>query len=47
MLKGLDPLLSADLLQVLLRVMGHGDEITLCDANFPADAVARRTTSAG
>ncbi len=44
MLKGLDPLLSADLLQVL-RVMGHGDEITLCDANFPADAVARRTTS--
>jgi L-fucose mutarotase len=44
MLKGLDPLLSADLLQVL-RAMGHGDEITLCDANFPADPVARQTAS--
>ncbi len=44
MLKGLDPLLSADLLQVL-RAMGHGDELTICDANFPADAVARQTIS--
>lgn len=44
MLKGLDPLLSADLLQVL-RAMGHGDELTICDANFPADSVARLTTS--
>ncbi len=44
MLKGLDPLLNADLLHVL-RAMGHGDEITLCDANFPADAVARQTAS--
>ena len=35
MLKGLSPLLSADLLYVLAS-MGHGDEIVLADANFPA-----------
>jgi L-fucose mutarotase len=43
MLKGLDPLLTADLLYAL-RAMGHGDELVLCDANFPADAVAHHTT---
>jgi L-fucose mutarotase len=41
MLKGLDPLLSADLLQVL-RSMGHGDELVIVDANFPAAATGRR-----
>ena len=41
MLKGLDPLLSPDLLATL-RAMGHGDEIALVDANFPADAMAQR-----
>ena len=41
MLKGLSPLLSPDLLQVL-AAMGHGDEIVLADANFPATAHARR-----
>ncbi|MDB5361628.1 MAG: ribose transporter [Rhodospirillales bacterium] len=41
MLKGLDPLLSPDLLQAL-AAMGHGDEIALVDANFPATAMARR-----
>jgi L-fucose mutarotase len=41
MLKGLDPLLSADLLHVL-RAMGHGDELVIVDANFPAASVARR-----
>ncbi|MBL8588927.1 MAG: ribose ABC transporter [Methylobacteriaceae bacterium] len=35
MLKGLDPLLSPDLLAAL-RAMGHGDEIAIVDANFPA-----------
>lgn len=35
MLKGLDPLLSPELLAAL-RCMGHGDEIALVDANFPA-----------
>jgi L-fucose mutarotase len=41
MLKGLDPLLSADLLHVL-RAMGHGDELVIADANFPAASVGRR-----
>ncbi len=35
MLKHLDPLLNADLLYIL-RQMGHGDEIAIVDANFPA-----------
>lgn len=35
MLKGLDPLLSPELLRVL-RAMGHGDEIAVVDANYPA-----------
>ena len=43
MLKNLDPLLNADVLHAL-RAMGHGDELVLCDTNFPADAVARSTT---
>lgn len=42
MLKNIDPLLNADVLYAL-RAMGHGDDVVLCDANFPADAVARRT----
>lgn len=41
MLKGLDPILTPDLL-FTLRAMGHGDDITLVDANFPAAAMARR-----
>jgi L-fucose mutarotase len=35
MLKGIHPLLTADLLRAL-RAMGHGDEIAIVDANFPA-----------
>ncbi len=42
MLKNLDPLLSPELLYVL-AAMGHGDEVAVVDANFPADSVARRT----
>lgn len=42
MLKGLDPLLNADLLYVL-RAMGHGDDIVVADTNFPADSVATET----
>jgi L-fucose mutarotase len=38
-LKGLDPLLTPELLYVL-AAMGHGDEIVVCDANFPAESVA-------
>src|SRR5260221_10889060 len=41
MLKGIDPLLHADLLHALAS-MGHGDEIVIVDANFPAASVARR-----
>jgi L-fucose mutarotase len=41
-LKSIDPLLNADVLHAL-RAMGHGDEIVLCDTNFPADSVARAT----
>jgi L-fucose mutarotase len=43
MLKGLDPLLNAEVLHVL-RAMGHGDDLVICDTNFPADSVARQTT---
>jgi L-fucose mutarotase len=35
MLKHLSPILSPDLLHAL-RQMGHGDEIAIVDANFPA-----------
>ncbi|MCO5734486.1 RbsD/FucU family protein [Rhizobium sp. SSA_523] len=41
MLKGIDPLLSPELLATL-RAMGHGDEIALVDGNYPAVEHARR-----
>lgn len=41
MLKGLDPLLNAELLHALAS-MGHGDEIAIVDANFPAASLAKR-----
>jgi L-fucose mutarotase len=41
MLKNIDPLLNADLLHAL-RSMGHGDEIVVVDANFPADSCAQQ-----
>jgi L-fucose mutarotase len=44
LLKGLDPLLTADLLHIL-RSMGHGDKLVICDCNFPAAEVATKTTS--
>jgi L-fucose mutarotase len=37
MLKHLDPVLTPDLLQAL-RAMGHGDEIVIVDANYPAES---------
>jgi len=43
MLKLIDPALGADVLHAL-RSMGHGDDVVLCDTNFPADSVARETT---
>lgn len=42
MLKGLNPLLNADVLRAL-RAMGHGDDLIIADCNFPADSVARLT----
>ena len=42
MLKGIDPLLNADVLHVL-RAMGHGDDLIIADTNFPSDSVARQT----
>jgi L-fucose mutarotase len=42
MLKSIDPALNADVL-FALRAMGHGDDVVICDTNFPADSVARRT----
>lgn len=42
MLKGLNPLLNADVLYAL-RAMGHGDDLIISDTNFPADSVARET----
>ena len=36
MLKGIPPILGPDLLHIL-RAMGHGDEIAIVDANYPAE----------
>lgn len=41
MLKGLNPLLSPELLSTL-RSMGHGDEIAIVDGNYPGVEDARR-----
>lgn len=40
MLKGIDPRISPELLYVLAQ-MGHGDDIAIVDANFPAASIAR------
>jgi len=45
MLKGIDPLLGPELL-AHLRAMGHGDELVIADANFPAASVAKRLVRA-
>jgi len=41
MLKGLDPLLNADLLGVLSQ-MGHGDDLVIADTNFPTTTMGKR-----
>ena len=41
MLLGIDPLLTPELLMIL-RAMGHGDEIAIVDANYPAKSNAKR-----
>ena len=45
MLKHISPLLSPELLKILCE-MGHGDELVLADANFPAAALAKRLVRA-
>lgn len=42
MLKGIDGVIAPELLAVL-AAMGHGDELVLSDANFPAASVAHST----
>ena len=41
MLKRIDKLLTGDLLKILCD-MGHGDELVIADANFPAETCAQR-----
>ncbi len=43
MLKGIDPVISAELIHVLM-LMGHGDTLVVCDINHPAQTIARQTT---
>jgi L-fucose mutarotase len=45
MLKGIHPLLGPDLLHAL-RSMGHGDDIVIVDANFPASFLGPRVVRA-
>lgn len=42
MLEGISKLLTGDILKVLCD-MGHGDELVIADANFPAESVAVST----
>ena len=41
MLKGIPAILSPELLKILAE-MGHGDEITIGDANFPGTSLCQR-----
>lgn len=41
MLKGIDKLLTGDILKILCD-MGHGDELVIADGNFPAETYAQR-----
>jgi L-fucose mutarotase len=42
MLKGVDRAITAELLHVLM-LMGHGDDLVICDVNHPAATIARHT----
>ncbi len=43
MLRHVDPAISAELLYVMM-LMGHGDDIVVCDVNHPAVTIAKETT---
>ena len=45
MLKGISPLISPQLLEVMTR-MGHGDELVLADAHFPGETFNSRVIRA-
>lgn len=45
MLKGISPLISPDLIEVLYR-MGHGDTIVFADAHFPGESLGPRVVRA-
>ncbi|MCG8582914.1 MAG: L-fucose mutarotase [Bacteroidales bacterium] len=45
MLKGISPLISPQLLEVMAR-MGHGDEIIFADAHFPGESFNNRVIRA-
>ncbi len=45
MLRGISPLIGPELLAIMHR-MGHGDEIVLADAHFPAESVNARVIRA-
>lgn len=45
MLKGISPLISPRLLEVMAR-MGHGDELVLADAHFPGESLGKRVVRA-
>jgi L-fucose mutarotase len=46
MLKGVDPLLSGDLLKIL-DDMGHGDQLLVADRNYPAHSAGRPVVRLG
>jgi L-fucose mutarotase len=43
MLRGIDRAISADLLHAMM-LMGHGDDLVICDVNHPAATIAAETT---
>lgn len=45
MLRGISSIISPELLKVLSE-MGHGDEIVIADANFPAESMGQRVVRA-
>lgn len=44
MLMGIPSVISSQLIRILME-MGHGDELVIADANFPAHTIAKETTT--
>jgi L-fucose mutarotase len=45
MLKGISPVISPDLIKVMME-MGHGDALVIADGNFPSASIAQRLVRA-